>query len=182
MLQELWQDPHGMPPFRDCTFLLKWGKAPDGTSVHWKAVKLFSSYREQFGLLWAAQELAEPVLCKMTLPGHVWCSGNQSQCLQRKHWSHNLYMISQVLEFYSDSYYEQKRTRIHMQKLTDESALPIPFISVVRSNALWTERNTGQHGKHFILKSKEIFLKGSDVKMRKKWTNKKLRVNEPTTS
>lgn len=60
-----------------------------------------------------------------------------------------------------------------MQKLTDESASPIPFISVDRSNALWTERNTGQHGKHFILKSKEIFLKGSDVKMRKKMNEQK---------
>lgn len=55
-----------------------------------------------------------------------------------------------------------------MQKLTDESASPVPFINVDRSNALWTERNAGEHGKHFILKSEEIFLKGSDVKMRKK--------------
>lgn len=42
---------HGRPPPRDCTFLLKWGRAADGTSAHWKAVKLFSSYREQFGFL-----------------------------------------------------------------------------------------------------------------------------------
>lgn len=48
-------------------------------------------------------------------------------------------MISRVLELYSDSYYEQKWTRTHMQRLTDEPASPIPFISVDRSNALWTE-------------------------------------------
>lgn len=62
-----------------------------------------------------------------------------------------------------------------MQKLTDESASPVPFINVDRSNALWTERNAGEHGKHFILKSKEIFLKGSDVKMRKKMNKQKLK-------
>lgn len=84
------------------------------------------------------------------------------------------------------SYYKTETTekRIPIQKPTDESALPGPFLSVDRSNALWTERKAGEHGKHLILKPEEIFLKGSDVKMSKtkQTKNKRLRVNEPTKS
>lgn len=60
-----------------------------------------------------------------------------------------------------------------MQKLTNKSASPVPFINVDRSNALWTSQMPcGQKGTlenmGNILKSEEIFLKGSDVKIRKK--------------
>lgn len=93
-------------------------------------------------------------------------------------------VISQVL-VYSDSYYKtETEKRIPVQEPTDESAPPVPFISVDSSNALGTERKGGEHGKHLILKLKEIFLKGSDVKMSKtkQVKNKRLRVNELTKS
>lgn len=42
-------------------------------------------------------------------------------------------VISQVLEFYSDSYYKTETEKvIHMQKPTDESASPVPFVWTVK--------------------------------------------------
>lgn len=154
----------------------------DAGRAVWKTLFLLQ------GTAWplcAAQELAEPTLCEMTLPGMCEALETSHKAFRENTEATIFSVISQVLEFYSDSYYKtETEKRIPIQKPTDASAPPVPFVSVDRSNALWTERKAGERGKHLILKPEEIFLKGSDVKMSKtkQTKNKRLRVNEPTKS
>lgn len=75
-----------------------------------------------------------------------------------------LSVINQVLEFYSDSYYKTKTEKVipTQSRWQGVSCCSVPFVSVDRKKS-WRTR------KHLILKSKEIFKKGSDVKWEKKW-------------
>lgn len=76
--------------------------------------------------LCAAQELAEPTLCEMTLPGMCEALETSHKAFRENTEATIFSVISQVLEFYSDSYYKTETAkRVPIQKPTDASAPPV---------------------------------------------------------